>query len=177
MLVCFQTLCFSRREDEAAASSSVIKQRSFSSANDSVVVRRENKSSKGAEEAAAMATVAASRAAAAAAATLTNAPAATNNNVLANNNDNNNMQNLLLVREERIKELELQLRARDEEIQSLRSHLDKFQSVFPFHAGSAVTTRPRKQQRAQGISAEPQSHSTIQELSKQKFPIYPKNDR
>lgn len=36
--------------------------------------------------------------------------------------------------------------------------------------------RPRKQ-RAQGISAEPQSLSTIQELSQKKFPTYPKNDR
>lgn len=36
--------------------------------------------------------------------------------------------------------------------------------------------RPRKQ-RAQGISAEPQSLSTIQELSQKKFPMYPKNDR
>lgn len=124
-----------------------------------------------------MATVAARAAAAAATLTSAPAPANTNNNVLANNNDNNNMQNLLLVREERIKELEQQLRSRDEEIQQLRSHLDKFQSVFPFHAGSAVAARPRKQQRAQGISAEPQSHATIQELSKQKFPIYPKNDR
>jgi len=36
--------------------------------------------------------------------------------------------------------------------------------------------RPRKQ-RAQGISAEPQSLSTIQELSQKKFTTYLKNDR
>ncbi|KAF4519614.1 hypothetical protein B566_EDAN003781 [Ephemera danica] len=130
-----------------------------------------------------LATVAASRATPAPS-PLTTPPQSTtsNSNMPMSNNtngaDNNNIQNILLARDERIRELEQQLRARDEEIQQLRSHLDKFQSVFPFHtAGTAasVAARPRKQ-RAQGISAEPQSHSTIQELSQQKFPIFPKND-
>ncbi|XP_075210821.1 uncharacterized protein LOC142318160 isoform X2 [Lycorma delicatula] len=91
------------------------------------------------------------------------------------------LQTLLREREERISELEAQLRHRDEEILELRSHLDKFQSVFPFsmspnHNNNHLNgiARPRKQ-RAQGISAEPQMLSTIQELNK--FPTVPKNDR
>lgn len=96
------------------------------------------------------------------------------------------VQAMLADREARIRELEAQLRRRDEEICELRSHLDKFQSVFPFHIqnnnhlSSGITdngvARPRKQ-RAQGISAEPQSLVSIQELSQQKFNTFPKNDR
>jgi cGMP-dependent protein kinase len=71
--------------------------------------------------------------------------------------------------------LEAQLRLREQEILELRSHLDKFQSVFPYHIKNNQL-RPRKT-RAQGISAEPQSHSTIQELSEQNFPAFDKNDR
>lgn len=99
------------------------------------------------------------------------------------------LQALVAVKEARIRELENQLRLRDEEIVDLRSHLDMFQSVFPYHMASPThnhnnnhlnsvvvdngLARPRKQ-RAQGISAEPQS---IHELSQQKFPTFPKNDR
>ena len=99
----------------------------------------------------------------------------------------------LELKERRIHELEEQLKIRNGEITELRSQLDKFQSVFPFsnpvsptsnhHYGSinnnhfSITNnnfgRPRKQ-RAQGISAEPQ---TIHDLSQKKFPTYPKNDR
>ncbi|PSN58154.1 hypothetical protein C0J52_01029 [Blattella germanica] len=79
---------------------------------------------------------------------------------------------LLQEKESRIRELEAQLRLRDQEILELRSHLDKFQSVFPYHIKNNQL-RPRKQ-RAQGISAEPQS---IQELSQQPFPTFDKNDR
>ncbi|RZF35488.1 hypothetical protein LSTR_LSTR013853, partial [Laodelphax striatellus] len=103
------------------------------------------------------------------------------------------VQTALRERDARIAELEAQLRAKEEEKVSLRSHLDMFQSVFPYHqhnnnplnggGGSVVGVggeggvgRPRKQ-RAQGISAEPQTLSTIQELSQHKFPTYPKNDR
>ncbi|XP_046673110.1 cGMP-dependent protein kinase, isozyme 2 forms cD4/T1/T3A/T3B isoform X5 [Homalodisca vitripennis] len=96
------------------------------------------------------------------------------------------LQTLLSAKEARIRELETQLRQRDEEICDLRSHLDKFQSVFPFHIHNnnhltSVATdnsiaRPKKQ-RAQGISAEPQSLVSIQELSQQKFNTFPKNDR
>jgi hypothetical protein len=86
--------------------------------------------------------------------------------------------------EARIVELEAQVRGKDEEIMRLRSHLDKYQSVFPYYMAAnnnnsspnnnntgpeLSSLRPRK--RAEGISAEP-----IQELSQQKFPTYPKND-
>ncbi|XP_069699973.1 cGMP-dependent protein kinase, isozyme 2 forms cD4/T1/T3A/T3B isoform X2 [Periplaneta americana] len=86
------------------------------------------------------------------------------------------LQALLQSKESRIRDLEAQLRQRDNEILELRSHLDKFQSVFPYHIKNNTQLRPRKK-RAQGISAEPQSHSTIQELSEQSFPTFDKNDR
>lgn len=85
------------------------------------------------------------------------------------------LQLLLQTKDRRIHDLEAQLRLREQEILELRSHLDKFQSVFPFHIKNNQL-RPRKK-RAQGISAEPQSHSTIQELSEQSFPAVDKNDR
>ncbi|KAG8232793.1 hypothetical protein J437_LFUL007947 [Ladona fulva] len=74
----------------------------------------------------------------------------------------------------RIRELEEKLMAREQEILELRSQLDKFQSVMCFHGGSGLG-RPRK--RAQGISAEPQSQSTMQELIQKKFPLYGKENR
>lgn len=124
--------------------------------------------------------------------------------------DAQDLKTLLEAKDSLIRNLETLLQARNNEIQELRSHLDMFQSVFPFsnpvsptstlhHPHHVVTApvhqqqsqnlvaksltslldgiaRPRKQ-RAQGISAEPQSLSTIQELSQKKFPTYPKNDR
>lgn len=124
--------------------------------------------------------------------------------------DAQDLKNLLETKDNLIRNLETLLQARNNEIQELRSHLDMFQSVFPFSNPVSPTAtlslhhhvtpvpfnpppsqnlvaksltslldgiaRPRKQ-RAQGISAEPQSLSTIQELSQKKFPTYPKNDR
>lgn len=132
--------------------------------------------------------------------------------------DAQDLKTLLEAKDMLIRNLESLLQARNDEIQELRSHLDMFQSVFPFsnpvspttsvsmHQTRAATAdpaavadppapqqnqnpvaksltslmdgiaRPRKQ-RAQGISAEPQSLSTIQELSQKKFLTYPKNDR
>lgn len=95
------------------------------------------------------------------------------------------VQQMLQNKDDKIKELETKLRLREEEIIQLKSHLDKFQSVFPFslnatgkHIGlnNNVGPRPRKQ-RAQGISAEPQSAASIQELSRQTFQTYDKNER
>ncbi|KAF5293292.1 hypothetical protein FQR65_LT10991 [Abscondita terminalis] len=96
------------------------------------------------------------------------------------------LQALLQVKEDKIRELETLLHIRDEEIEDLRSHLDKFQSVFPFHFNAATPkhkglnnniggTRPRKQRA--GISAEPQSEASLQELSRQTFPIHDKAER
>jgi len=128
--------------------------------------------------------------------------------------DAQDAKTLLEAKDTIIRNLESLLQDRDNQIQELRSHLDMFQSVFPFSNPVSPTAatlsslhhvipvsfrpptppsgqnlvaksltslldgiaRPRKQ-RAQGISAEPQSLSTIQELSQKKFPTYPKNDR
>lgn len=124
--------------------------------------------------------------------------------------DAQDLKTLLETKDALIRNLETMLQARNNEILELRSHLDMFQSVFPFSNPVSPTAsislhhhvtpapflqpqsqnvvaksltslldgiaRPRKQ-RAQGISAEPQSLSTIQELSQKKFPTYPKNDR
>lgn len=126
--------------------------------------------------------------------------------------DAQDLKTLLEAKDTLIRNLETLLQAKNNEIQELRSHLDMFQSVFPFSNPVSPTAtkpsyhhhvpppapyqhqqsqnlvaksltslldgiaRPRKQ-RAQGISAEPQSLSTIQELSQKKFPMYPKNDR
>lgn len=95
------------------------------------------------------------------------------------------LQVLLQLKEEKIRELETLLRLRDEEIADLRSHLDKFQSVFPIyfnpaspkhHIGLNNNIPKRRKQRA-GISAEPQSETTLFELSRQIFPKYEKDER
>lgn len=95
------------------------------------------------------------------------------------------VQTILSMKDERIRELEAQISLQEKEIIELRSHLDKFQSVFPYYLASPGhlnslnnNYQPRaRKQRAQGISAEPQSLNTIQELSQQQFPTFPKNDR
>ncbi|KAJ8687322.1 hypothetical protein QAD02_023116 [Eretmocerus hayati] len=67
------------------------------------------------------------------------------------------MRELLRLKDERILELESQLRQREAEIVELRSHLDKFLSVLPFKSPLSPQRQPRqpRKQRAQGISAEP----------------------
>lgn len=91
-------------------------------------------------------------------------------NCVANATMNNDMQPLI----ERIRELEALLKQRDQEMLELRSQLDKLQSVFPYQQ-YARSRGPRKQ-RAQGISAEPQTSSSLQDLTHQTFPVYDKND-
>lgn len=76
---------------------------------------------------------------------------------------------------ERIRELEALLKQRDQEMLELRSQLDKLQSVFPYQQYGRVNRAPRKQ-RAQGISAEPQTSSSLQDLHNQTFPTYDKSD-
>lgn len=105
------------------------------------------------------------------------------------------LQALLADKDVLIRDLEAALRKREEEMVQLRSHLDKFQSVFPYSytqlnnnlsAPSSPSSppyappylqptgpRPRKQ-RAQGISAEPWS---VHELDLQDFPTIDKSDR
>ncbi|AWP13892.1 putative cGMP-dependent protein kinase 1-like [Scophthalmus maximus] len=75
---------------------------------------------------------------------------------------------ILLLKEERIRDLERRLADRDDEIQELKRKLHKCQSVLP----SAQLIGPRTR-RAQGISAEPQTH---QDLARQSFRKYAKSD-
>lgn len=78
----------------------------------------------------------------------------------------------------RITELENILRQKDVEVAELKSQLDKFQSVFPFSRGRKTGANHGVQrQRAQGISAEPQSESSILELLQVTFPKYDKEEK
>ena len=77
---------------------------------------------------------------------------------------------LLKIKDETIAKLQKLLTEKEQTIEQLRSQLDKFQSVFP----KAI---PRKQ-RAQGISAEPQSAKTIQDyLTNNAQKKYAKSER
>lgn len=61
-----------------------------------------------------------------------------------------------------------------DKIKFLRSELDKYQSVL--HNIHNTPMKPRKT-RLMGISAEPESTLTYEELMKTKFTNYPKNDK
>lgn len=76
---------------------------------------------------------------------------------------------ILLLKEERIRALERRLADREHEIQELKINLHKYQSVLP----SPQLIGPRTR-RAQGISAEPQTH---QDVSRQTFKKYAKSDK
>lgn len=87
------------------------------------------------------------------------------------------LENLLTQRDDTIRKLELKVKRQEDEIIELRSQLDKFQSVMPY--ATAGTKRARKE-RAQGISAEPQTLKSIQELSllsQTSVPDFPKSSR
>lgn len=90
---------------------------------------------------------------------------------------------VIQIKDVRIKDLEEQINRKDEEIANLKSHLDKFQSVFPFsRSGATAINQGRKigrtiqRQRAQGISAEPQSESSMHDLLSVTFPKYDKEE-
>lgn len=70
----------------------------------------------------------------------------------------------------RIRELEENVSRKNDEIANLKSHLDKFQSVFNRNRGVQI------RQRAQGISAEPMS-SMDSNLINANFPTYAKEER
>lgn len=106
----------------------------------------------------------------------------------------------------KIQEMQRALQYKDTEIAELKSHLDKFQSVFPFSRSGATTPcggvasggagasggavggasggsggarksgQSFQRQRAQGISAEPQSESSVL-LANVTFPKYDKDDK
>jgi Coiled-coil N-terminus of cGMP-dependent protein kinase len=87
---------------------------------------------------------------------------------------------MLQLKNVKIKELENLLNRKNDEIANLKSHLDKFQSVFPFRTGAMTTRkigRNIQRQRAQGISAEPQSQSSMHELLNVSFPKYEKDEK
>ncbi|XP_063862179.1 cGMP-dependent protein kinase 1-like isoform X2 [Scylla paramamosain] len=91
------------------------------------------------------------------------------------------LQEMLMERDDRIKQLEAVVRVRDNEIMELKSQLDKFQSVIPYATVAAGVSKVRaRKTRAQGISAEPQSLKTAQELmklSQTTFPVISKDLR
>lgn len=89
---------------------------------------------------------------------------------------------VIQIKSARVIELEHLLRCKENEIAELKSHLDKFQSVFTFSSGGRGGRKSGLQangqrQRAQGISAEPQSESTVLELLHVTFPKYEKDER
>lgn len=85
---------------------------------------------------------------------------------------------VIQIKNVRITELENILRQKEVEVAELKSHLDKFQSVFPFSRGRKTGANHGVQrQRAQGISAEPQSESSILELLHMTFPKYDKEEK
>lgn len=82
-----------------------------------------------------------------------------NNNHLA---ELEKLKEVLQMREERIRELEIEKKLQNAEIAELRSQLDKFLSVLPFKSSlDGGKLEPRKH-RAQGISAEPLGHHDLQ---------------
>ena len=105
-------------------------------------------------------------------------------NLLINDDTNMNLtpkeQELLKIihiKDCRIRELENCLSKNNNEIAELKSQLDKFQSVFrTSHPGSRKLGNGGRQ-RAQGISAEPQSERSIQNIMHVNFPKYDKEER
>ncbi|XP_038677982.1 cGMP-dependent protein kinase 1 isoform X4 [Scyliorhinus canicula] len=80
---------------------------------------------------------------------------------------------VLMVKDNRIRELESRLLEKDDEIQELRRKLHKCQSVLP-----STQMAPRTR-RAPGISAEPQIYRSFQDLTRQSqsFRRYAKSER
>lgn len=92
-------------------------------------------------------------------------------------NEIQQLKHQLLDRENEIQQMKSQLFDRENEIQQLKSQLDKFQSVILYGMTSIPLVQVGRRTRAQGISAEPQSLKSIQELSQQKFSVHNKSDR
>lgn len=87
------------------------------------------------------------------------------------------LKDMVLRQEDAINKMNALLIEKEEEIRQLKSLLDKYQSVFPVVTPSRYSRSARRKERAQGISAEPQSLRTIQDLIQAKFPEYPKSDK
>lgn len=90
------------------------------------------------------------------------------------------LQQLLAKKDVKIRELEV-------ENMTLRSQLDQYQSVFKVGDGGTSSSPPtttgpavkksRKTARGVGISAEPQSLKSLQDLTQKTFPSYKKSDK
>ena len=88
------------------------------------------------------------------------------------------LQALLAKKDSRIRELEV-------DNMTLRSQLDKYQSIFNLQDATATaatspagpTKKARKTARGVGISAEPQSLKSLQDLTTKTFPSYKKSER
>lgn len=85
------------------------------------------------------------------------------------------LQKVLRQKEERIAELQALLKYRDEELAEMRTKLDKFMSVLPTSPSLVNICRQPRLKRALGISAEPQTQRSVQELTAQVFNKYPKS--
>lgn len=87
---------------------------------------------------------------------------------------------VIQIKSHRIHELEQMLRTKDNEIAELTSHLDKFQSVFPFSnrggRKTGVHGASGQRQRNIGISAEPQNETSALDMHVT-FPKYEKDER
>ncbi|XP_018080561.1 cGMP-dependent protein kinase 1 isoform X2 [Xenopus laevis] len=81
---------------------------------------------------------------------------------------------ILILKEERIRDLENRLSEKDKEIQELKRKLHKYQSVLAMPSTSNIGPRTT---RAQGISAEPQSFRSYHDLTRQAFKKFTKTER
>ncbi len=85
------------------------------------------------------------------------------------------LQKTIRQRDIKILELEKLLHVKDDQIQELRSQLDKYQSILP-SSPTVTIGRPRKQ-RGVGISAEPASALKSIDLSKRTIKHHAKSER
>lgn len=85
---------------------------------------------------------------------------------------------VIQLKDAKIHELNHMLLQKDDEIANLKSHLDKFQSVFSgFRSGAMGRKMGRNIQKQRvGISAEPQSESSMLDLLSVTFPKYEKEE-
>ncbi|XP_063291125.1 cGMP-dependent protein kinase 1 isoform X2 [Pelobates fuscus] len=81
---------------------------------------------------------------------------------------------ILMLKEERIRDLENRLLEKEEEIQELKRKLHKYQSVLAVPITAQIGPRTT---RAQGISAEPQSYRSYHDLTRQPFKKFTKSER
>lgn len=88
------------------------------------------------------------------------------------------LMKVIQMKDLKINELNQMLLQKDDEIANLKSHLDKFQSVFSgFRSGAMGRKIGRNLQRQRvGISAEPQSESSMHDLLSVTFPKYEKEE-